>query len=190
MGRQEIWQLVTRDGFENGRAVYGFNAAALEILSAAKQQGLVTALEQTIVPRALEEELIAEEHKRFPKWEPVRNKGVSAIETVARERAEGQLSDMIVCGSEFVRQGVAYCGGPIEKCVVVPYGVDARFSVAKRSSHGGPLRVLSIGEAGLRKGISYAAETARLLGSAAEFRWVGSIRICRMAETMLNRMCS
>ena len=48
---------MTRDGFENACAVYGSNTAALEILSAAKQQGLVTALEQTIAPRAFEEEL-------------------------------------------------------------------------------------------------------------------------------------
>lgn len=33
---------------------------------------------------------------------------------------------------------------------------------------------LSVGEVGLRKGIGYACETARLLGDKAEFRWVGA----------------
>jgi len=61
--------------------------------------------------------------------------------------------------------------------VVVPYGVDPSFSLAGRPARNEPLRVLSVGEAGLRKGISYAAETARLLGTAAEFRWIGSIRL-------------
>jgi len=167
--------LVKQDGFGTAGAVYAFNTAALEILKAAKQKGLITVLEQTIAPRALEEELLAEEHRHFPNWEPIRNRGASTVETIEREAAEWQLADLVICGSEFVRQGVAHCGGPIEKCLVVPYGVDARFSQADRPPHNGPLRVLTVGEAGLRKGISYAAETARLLGGAAEFRWVGSI---------------
>jgi glycosyltransferase involved in cell wall biosynthesis len=37
--------------------------------------------------------------------------------------------------------------------------------------------VLTVGEAGLRKGIPYAAEVARLLGDRAEFRWVGPISL-------------
>jgi glycosyltransferase involved in cell wall biosynthesis len=170
-------KLVTRDGFGNARAMYGFNTAALEMLRAAKQQGLVTTLEQTIAPRALEEQLLNEEHRRFPGWEPARIQGHSTMKTIERERAEWELADLIICGSEFVRQGVAHCGGPAQKCVVVPYGVDARFSRAVRSTHNGPLRVLSVGEAGLRKGIPYAAETARLLGDVAEFRWVGPVRL-------------
>jgi glycosyltransferase involved in cell wall biosynthesis len=176
-GGKKFGRLVAQDGFGNASAVYVFNTAALEILRMAKQKGLSTVLEQTIAPRALQEELITEEHRRFPKWEPIRNQGASTIETIERERVEWQLSDLIICGSEFVRQGLARCRGPVEKCVVVPYGVDASFSEANRSSHGGPLRVLSVGEAGLRKGISYAAETARLVGSVAEFRWVGSISL-------------
>jgi glycosyltransferase involved in cell wall biosynthesis len=172
---RKFGSLVTRDGFGNAGAVYAFNTAALEILKAAKQKGLITVLEQTIAPRALEEELIAEEYKRFPKWDLVCDQGPAIAEIIERERAEWQLADLIICGSEFVRQGVAHCGGPKDKCLVVPYGVDARFSEVDRPSHDGPLRVLSVGEGGLRKGISYAAETARLLDDAAEFRWVGSI---------------
>ena len=171
---RKFGKLVTRDGFENAGAVYTFNTAALEILKAAKQQALLTAVEQTIAPRALEEELLAEEHRHFPGWEAVRKQGASTLETVRRERAEWQLADLIICGSEFVRQGIAHCGGPTEKCFVVPYGVDG-FSRPDRPPHSGPLRVLTVGEVSLRKGISYAAETARMLSGAAEFRWVGSI---------------
>ena len=180
-------KLVTRDGFGNARAMYGFNTAALEMLRAAKQQGLVTTLEQTIAPRALEEQLLTEEHRRFPTWEPARVQGHSTIKTIERERAEWELADLIICGSEFVRQGVAHCGGPVQKCVVVPYGIDARFSLAVRPSHNGPLRVLSVGEAGLRKGIPYAAETARLLGELAEFRWVGPVRLLPDARTYVEQ---
>ena len=180
-------ELVTRDGFGNAGAVYAFNTAAQEIFRAAKQQGLVTVLEQTIAPRALEEQLLAEEHRRFPNWELGNNHGAATSETIERERVEWSLADSIICGSEFVRRGVAHCGGQIEKCVVVPYGVDANFCKAVRPPHNGPLRVLSVGEAGLRKGIAYAAETARLLAGTAEFRWVGSVRCLPDARREIGR---
>jgi glycosyltransferase involved in cell wall biosynthesis len=180
---KKFGKLVTRDGFGNAGGVYTFTTSALEILKAAKQHRLIAVLEQTIAPRALEEELIAEEHRRFPEWEPARDQGTATIETIERERAEWRLADLILCGSEFVRQGVAHCGGPIEKCLVVPYGVDERFLHANRSMHDGPLRVLTVGEAGLRKGIPYAAETARLLGRAAEFRWIGPIGLLPAARS-------
>jgi glycosyltransferase involved in cell wall biosynthesis len=47
--------------------------------------------------------------------------------------------------------------------------------------------VLSVGEAGLRKGIPYAAETARLLGELAEFRWVGPVRLLPDARTYVEQ---
>lgn len=169
-------QKVARAGFGNAGAVYTFNTAALEILQAAKKRGLLTVLEQTIAPRAYEEELLAEEQRRFPGWEAARYAGEATVATIQREQAEWALADLIVCGSEFVKQGVAACGGPVERCVVVPYGVDARFAPVDRSGREGALRVLSVGEAGLRKGTPYAAEVARLLGSGtAEFRWLGKV---------------
>jgi glycosyltransferase involved in cell wall biosynthesis len=167
--------------------VYAFTTAALEIFKAAKKEGLITVLEQTIAPRAMEEELIATEHSYFPQWEPARDHGPSTMQTIERERAEWQLADLIICGSEFVRQGVAQSGGPIEKGVVIPYGVDATFSRAARSLHDGPLRVLTVGQVGLRKGVAYVVETARLIGSAAEFRWVGPVDLLPNARSYVER---
>ena len=37
--------------------------------------------------------------------------------------------------------------------------------------------MLSVGQAGLRKGVGYAYEVARMLGNRAEFRWVGPIML-------------
>jgi glycosyltransferase involved in cell wall biosynthesis len=183
---KKLGKLVTQNGFGKAAAVYGFNTAALEIFRAAKLQGLFTVLEQTIAPRAIEEKLIAEEHKHFPDWERTRAHGVYAAETIKREHAEWQLADLIVCGSEFVRQGVVDCGGANHKCVVVPYGVDTSFYHAARSSRAGPLRVLCVGQAGLRKGVSYAAETARLLGDAAKIKWIGTISLLPKARRLVE----
>jgi glycosyltransferase involved in cell wall biosynthesis len=184
---EEFGRLVTRDGFGKACGVYTFTTAALEILKAARHEGLTTALEQTIAPRAVEEELLAIERRSFPGWERVWDQDISITRTTERERAEWHLADIIICGSEFVRQGVAQCGGPAERCLVIPYGVDATFSRATRAPHDGPLRVLSVGQAGLRKGIAYAVETARLLGGAAKFRWIGSADLLPSARRYVER---
>ena len=187
---KKFCELVVRDGFGSAGAVYTFNTAALEILRAAKCQNLVTVVEQTIAPRALEEKILAEENNAFPHCEPRPENGAAVRETIEREAAEWKLSDVIVCGSEFVRQGVIDCGGPGEKCVVVPYGVDFRFETKPRSPHTGPLRVLSVGAAGLRKGVFYAEATARAVGKEAEFRWVGPVNITAAARQRVGSSVS
>ena len=176
---------VAHDGFGAAGAVYTFNTAALEILHAARDRGLFTVLEQTIAPRAVEEDLIAEEQARFPDWDPPRQRGGAADATAKREADEWALADVIVCGSDFVKNGIARCNGPVERCVVVPYGVDARFSPTQRSPHCGPLHVLTVGEVGLRKGAPYALETARLLQGVAELRWVGPVTLYDQARVRL-----
>jgi glycosyltransferase involved in cell wall biosynthesis len=96
---------------------------------------------------------------------------------IQREEAEWEEANLIVCGSDFVRDGIARSGGPVERCVVVPYGVDASFQVPQRAEHRGPLRVLTIGTIGLRKGSPYVLAAARALKGCAEFRMVGPIAI-------------
>jgi glycosyltransferase involved in cell wall biosynthesis len=164
---------VVRQGFGNATAVYTFNTAGLEILKAARTQGLFTVVEQTIVPRAMEDALLKDEHDRHPGWEPDKKFGPAAEMTAQREAAEWALADLIVCGSEFVRDGIAQCRGPVDRCAVVPYGVDSHFAVSRPDREPGPLRVLTVGELGLRKGAPTCLEVARALGSDAEFRWVG-----------------
>jgi glycosyltransferase involved in cell wall biosynthesis len=173
----EFGKRVVRGGFGKAGAVYTFNTAALEILCAARESGMYTALEQTIAPRAYEEELIAEEQSRFPGWEKIRRCGHYTQEAIHREAEEWSLADVILCGSEFVKNGLSHCGGPTQRCVVVPYGVDERFAFLSRPPRKGPLRVLTVGEAGLRKGITYAYEVAKIMGAAAEFRWVGPVSL-------------
>jgi glycosyltransferase involved in cell wall biosynthesis len=166
---------VVRDGFAGGDGLYCFNTAGLHALRAAKERGLVSVLEQAIAPRAVEESVLAEEHERFPGWEGSRERGAATETTIRREREEWDLADMIVCPSDFVRQGVVQSGGGASKCIVVPYGVDGRFSPYERLPRRGPLRVLSVGQASLRKGIGYAREVGHILGNSVELRWVGPI---------------
>lgn len=170
-------EMVARRGFHGADGLYAFSGDALEQMRAAKQQGLWTAVEQMIAPRDVVETLLDQEMMRFPKWAgPVRDNPHARL-FADREKAEWRLADVIVCPSEFVRKHVVACGGPEDRCVVVPYGVNASAAIDRPARMPGPIRVLTVGEVGLRKGSPYVVEAARLMEGAARFRMAGRVRM-------------
>ena len=164
--------------------LYMFNSAALESLIRAKSTGVSSAVEQTSQPFAFERARIVEETDLWPGWMATASSDSAVFGDVeARERAEWEVADLVVCGSAFVRQAVGRVGGPMEKCVVVPYGVAlGPFESPSRMGRSGPLRVLTAGNVGLRKGAPYVAEAARRLGSAAVFRWIGGTELTEWGQ--------
>ncbi|MCH7518015.1 MAG: glycosyltransferase family 4 protein [Candidatus Dadabacteria bacterium] len=169
--------LVLREDLKNASGVYTFNSAGLELLVEAKKKGLLTVMEQTIASFETLQKLLEEERIAFPDWD-VRTSDISSSEEyISRERAEWGHADLILCGSEFVRTSIDEYGGPVDRCIVVPYGIDSSFSVKKRTRNGGPLRVLTVGSIGLRKGAPYVLTTAKLLEGLAEFRMIGPINL-------------
>lgn len=178
-------QLVAQGGFAGASGVYAFNTAALEVHAAAKSHGLRAVLEQTIAPRQLEEQLLAEEREVFPDWEPPAAIRESTRVLMAREAQEWQIADLIVCGSKFVSEGIAACAGPVNRCVIIPYGVDADFLMPPRPRRAGPLRVLTVGRVGLRKGSPYVAAAARRLAGRIEVRMVGPLDLPAAAAARL-----
>lgn len=183
---KQFCELVLRAGIDGADAIFTYNSAGLELLTAAKRQGLRTVMEQTIAPREIEESLLDAEHKLFPNWANSQTTDTFLNEFIARERAEWNQSDLILCGSEFVRQGIAACGGPVERCAVVPYGIDSRYAISGKSGHDGPLRILTVGAIGLRKGSPYVLEAAKQLRGKAQFRMVGPIQVLPEAEKQLR----
>jgi glycosyltransferase involved in cell wall biosynthesis len=156
--------------------VYAFNNAGLELLQHAGKCGRVAVLEQTIAPKRIECDWLRGEHEKFPGWEPAPAQDRFLGEFIDREAGEWQAADVIICGSEFVRAGIAQCGGPVHRCKVVPYGVDSFFRTTERAPRHGPLRVLTVGAIGLRKGSPYVLAAARQLRQRAIFRMVGQIK--------------
>ena len=182
---QAFCRAVCRSDWGAATGVFTFNGAGLEILAEGRRRGLRTVTEQTIAPRALEEQLLREEREAFPGWEaPVDDSYLQ--EYCEREESEWPLADLIVCGSEFVRQGIIARGGPAERCAVVPYGVDHVAQPQVRQPHPGRLRVLTVGAVGLRKGLPYIQQAARRLHSCAEFRVVGPLGVSSGAEQALR----
>jgi len=197
----EFCRRILKKGVGGAGAVFTFNSAGLEILQRARREGLRAVMEQTIAPMRVELELSEEERSRFADWEIVAESSDCAAEYCQREEAEWQAAEVILCGSGFVRDGIAQCGGPVEKCVVVPYGVD---SPSPHKGEGGrrpdevatinlqpstlnrPLRVLTVGAVGLRKGSPYVLAAAKQLKDKAVFRMVGSIGVKSQAEAQLR----
>lgn len=182
----EFCRRVIAQGFGQARSVYVFNSAGLELLLEARQRGVSGVLEQTIAPRRIEWKILSEEQARFPEWEAAAQAGLMT-DYCDRESAEWAAADLIVCASDFVRDGIVACGGSAAKCVVVPYGIERVAASARPARRPGPLRVLTVGAVGLRKGSPYVLEAARRLAGRVEFRMVGAVDVLPGAERELRR---
>ena len=169
---------ILKYGFKDANCVYAFNTAAKEILQHSRNLGLTGFLEQTITPRKIEMRLLGEERASFPDWEPSTT-DTHAPESIDREQAEWESAHHILCASDFVRDGIIECGGNPDKCLVVPYGIDNRHVLleSRQPRRPGPLRVLTVGAVGLRKGSPYVLQAAKSLKGIAEFRIVGATHV-------------
>ncbi|MEA5620804.1 glycosyltransferase family 4 protein [Cronbergia sp. UHCC 0137] len=172
---QNFCKLILEQGLVKASGIYTFNTAGLEILQNARKQGLMTVTEQTIAPKAIEYQLLQEEYQAFPDWESPLEADPFLLELSAREQKEWSTADIVLCGSEFVRDGIIACGESSQKCQILPYGVDWRFLLPEHLPHNGQLRVLTIGAIGLRKGSPYILAAAQKLKGLATFRMVGSL---------------
>jgi glycosyltransferase involved in cell wall biosynthesis len=184
-GGRHLSRLVAAEGFSGASGLYAFSGECLGLLEAARSAGLWTAVEQIIAPRGIVDRLVGEEEERFPGWQPPSAENCFAEAFAAEERAEWQKADVVICGSHFVRDGVIATGGDPRRAIVVPYGIDRRFAMLPRRPGGGPLRVLTVGGIGLRKGSPYVLEAAKRLAGCATFRMVGPCPLLPAAKAAL-----
>src|ERR1700733_1743638 len=118
---REFCRRIVRLGLGEAQAVYTFNSAGLELLEYARSRGLLTVMEQTIAPVRIEDLLMQAEQSDHPGWEPAGERDLLRHDLEDREAMEWATADLILCGSEFVRDGIRAAGGPVEHCSVVPY---------------------------------------------------------------------
>ena len=158
---------ILKVGLGEAQVVWGFNGVALELFETSKRQGRLCVLDQTILPRALEQRLLKQEQARWPGWEQDVRDWSRPLAMDGREEVEWDLADAIVAGSAFVRDGLRELGVPAEKIYVIPYGVDLnRFEapaggLSRPGSEEGRLKVLFAGQVGLRKGVPDLLEAMR-----------------------------
>jgi glycosyltransferase involved in cell wall biosynthesis len=174
-GRQFSRRIVQDNDFEEADGIYAFKMAALEILTEGRKHGLRTILEQPNVHRQAMHDLLKEEHRLHPEWAEPREDDRYLQKESDREKEEWTKADLIVCPSEFVKEGIRRAGGPTKRATVVPYGVDFQVRNYPRQQPDRPLHVLSVGTVSLRKGVPYLLEAAQQ--SSARFRMVGAINL-------------
>jgi glycosyltransferase involved in cell wall biosynthesis len=181
-------------GFGRATHVYSMLGEGGQFLVEAKRRGLTVVSEVYILLAT--ENILAEERKAFPGWEPeVPDYGALRRE-LAPENALLTNSDFFICPSDAVRDDLTVNWG-IEpsRSAIVPYGVNAEWlQIVPRPI---PRRVLFVGTAELRKGIHYlamAAENLNTRGCNYEFRIAGNVseQIARRTEcrhlTFLGRV--
>jgi glycosyltransferase involved in cell wall biosynthesis len=184
---------VVQLGFGKADTVYAYNGAALEIFQAARAQGLRTVLDQTAAPWRWNRDLLEEERRRWPGWEDEPAEIDRSGRMSEREEAEWALADRIICGSTFARDALVEVGGPLDRCVVVPYE-GYRFPQAARDRKprrtNDELRVLFVGTLQLRKGLPYLLEaTKKFADPRVKVRLVGTSRLSSSALRELSKSC-
>ena len=186
---EQFCRLILDNQSSRAAGLYCFNSAGLELLTEWRRSGCRTILEQTSAPRRVEERIMAHEEQAFPGWQPPASHGKNVDGYIAREEAEWREADVILCGSEFARTGIQECGGPAERCVVIPYGIPtSNFRPSKKMPLSDrPLRVLTVGQVGLQKGSHYVMDAARRLAGRADFRMVGSMALLPERAAELTR---
>jgi hypothetical protein len=184
---QRFTRAVIDSGLGDAKGVYTFNSAGLELLQHAKSKGMFTVMEQTQAPLSIWQQIMEEEKSLHPHWETQEEQNPYLDLMDKRIHLEWKYSDMILCGSEYTKECIRTVGGPVEKCVVVPYGVDSRFEMPQKKNPSGPLKVLTVGMVNLNKGVPYILEAAKELKGEAVFRIVGKISISEKARKELEK---
>lgn len=173
-------------------AVYVFNGAGLEIARAAKEAGIKVILDQTSAPVRMEEQILAEERKRWPGWEPASVVNIGWELLAEREEAEWELADLILCGSQYVRDALVHAGVPSVKCRVVSTGVCPKppFEVTSEliDKRFRERIVLFAGTLCLRKGIPYLVEAAHQLKGFARVVAVGPSMLSEKALSYVREV--
>lgn len=189
-GGERFAQLCAGQLDESTSAVYGFTSAALELFQAARMRGITCWLDHATAPRGFEVGLIQQESRHFPGWSgrPVEDSLTERY--LARQRAELDLADMIVCGSSFAKRAIEAEGVASDRILVVPLGVADHLYAERRlascDDHPG-LRVLYVGGDGLRKGIGYLSQALDALGrDDVEVRAAGDLELSRLALAQLS----
>ncbi len=158
-------------------AFYGFNGASYELFKYLKEKNIIKILEQTLIPHKLEYEIINNELKKWKEWGKIEIKRNVNSELCERELKEYELSDYIIAPSPFVKAGLINLGVPSYKIILIPYGIDtSQFPYKRRIFKNRPLKIVFMGEVGLRKGAHYLLEALKKLGKEnVHLKLVGSV---------------
>jgi glycosyltransferase involved in cell wall biosynthesis len=140
--------------------VHAWPLGALETLRVARRLGIPTVLERPNAHTRFAYEVVRDESARLGVALPADHEHAYNEAILAREEAEYELADKLLCPSEFVVQTFLDQGAPRERLVRHIYGFDEqRFHPpATPRADGDGLTVLFVGVCAVRKGLHFALE--------------------------------
>jgi glycosyltransferase involved in cell wall biosynthesis len=169
-------ELIINAGLKEVDGIYAFEGAALPLFLRAQNFSITKILDKFSFPQLLDYELVSEEHRLWPGWESPYPKRAAFQKKFDWEQAECDAADAIICGSDFVAQGMVRVGVRPTKLHTVPYALELSKFSARRQPWDGhrPLRLLFVGGINLRKGVQYFyAALQKMGGNRVDARMVG-----------------
>ena len=161
--------------------VYSFRNDSLELFKYLKSNHptVKKILEVAVAPAKFEKDIISSiKQNKFKKWEINLNKNRSFNEIIKKEIEEMKLSDYILVPSKFVKSKIIsnYSINP-KKINIIPYAISKNKNIKsikiKKINKNRRLKVLTVGDVCLRKGVHHVYNVAKMLGDKFEFIWVG-----------------
>jgi glycosyltransferase involved in cell wall biosynthesis len=140
--------------------VHAWPLGALETLRTARELGITTVLERPNAHTRFAYAVVQEECERLGVALPSDHEHAWNEKVLAREEAEYELADYILCPSDFVVKTFVDQGFPPERLVRHTYGYDDELfhpPPAPRPSRDG-LTLLFVGVCAVRKGVHFALE--------------------------------
>lgn len=188
MRRRDIefghWLTAHKDWMKAADAVYSFNSVALEGFRAAKEQGKVCVLDQTIAYGWYCDRLLRDEAERNPQFG---NAELLAMAARSRARAEREdeefpLADMFIAGSRYVVDTLKEAGVDESKVRIVGNVSTAPVHEYIERPRRDKLRLMFVGAITPRKGIYYLLEAVKRLSSPhVELVLVGRMDVAEAA---------
>jgi glycosyltransferase involved in cell wall biosynthesis len=173
---RRLCELISRNGIKNIDGIYTFEGTALPLFPWAQDLGITKILDKFSAPQRLDYELVSEEHRLWPGWEPTYPGRAAFQKKFDLEQAGWDAADAIICGSDFVTQGMVRLGVTPSKLYTVPYALELSKFSARRQPWDGhrPLRLLFVGGINLRNGVQYLyAALQKLSSNRVAARMVG-----------------
>lgn len=162
------------------QVLHVWHGHGLQTARRARELGMKTVVERASTHPRHQRRVLAEEHARWgvewPRSPPC----------LSRQLAELEEADAVLVPSEFARRTFTAEGYPPERLLLVPYGVDPQRFAPAEAPPDAPLRVLFVGQVGLRKGVAHLLEAwSQLAWSNAELVLLG--RVGPRARPVLRR---
>lgn len=167
--------VLNKINFDEVNAYFGFTSSSLEIIKAFNERDYLTILDQ-YDPGRFEWLIVAEEMKRYPHY-----KSILPSKDIVYKRAEQEwdVAKKIVVNSEWSKQCLIKQGVDARKITIIPLALnlDDMPSRVWVNHEQGPLKIIWLGSANIRKGIHLLIEAAKCFSNEIEIGVYGEVSV-------------